>query len=67
MQASFGARSKSGPGTGAVCLALAASVAVGVPAARALGIDPAEGLRVVEQVRLVIAAVSADSATLADR
>ena len=32
----------------AVCLALAASVAIGVPAARALKIDPAEALRVVE-------------------
>ena len=32
----------------AVCLALVASVAIGVPAARALRIDPAEVLRVVE-------------------
>ena len=32
----------------AVCLALVASVAIGVPAARALKIDPAEVLRVVE-------------------
>jgi len=32
----------------AACLALVASVAIGVPAARALRIDPAEVLRVVE-------------------
>ena len=32
----------------AACLALVAFVAIGVPAARALGIDPADALRVAE-------------------